>query len=82
MNIDKTLALGAQRRGQVGLADADGTQYRSPVGGFDEPQADQLVLELLVAVDGGCGVPGVQPYVGFEPCGADVAGRPSRSSGS
>src|SRR5438034_879308 len=39
---------------------ADGTQYQSAVGGFGEPQADQLVPQLLVVADGGGGVPGVE----------------------
>ena len=64
----------AQRGGQVGLADPDGPQDQSPVGGFGEPQADQLVPQLLVVADGGGRVPGVQPHVGVEPGGAGAAG--------
>ena len=63
----------AQRGGQVCLADA-GTQYQSPVGGLGEPEADQLVPELLVVADGGGGVPGVQAHVGVEAGGAGAAG--------
>ena len=63
----------AQRGGQVGLADPDGPQYQSPVGGFGEPQADQLVPQLLVVADGGGGVPGVDAHVGAEPGGAGAA---------
>src|SRR5260221_2068245 len=33
----------AQGGGQVGLADADGSQYQSAVGGFGEAEADELV---------------------------------------
>ena len=64
----------AERGGQVGLADADGTQYQGPVGGFGEPQADQFVPQLLVVADGGGGVPGVQPHVGVQAGGAGAAG--------
>jgi DNA invertase Pin-like site-specific DNA recombinase len=56
------------------LTMADGPEYQSPVGGFGEPQADQLVPQLLVVADGGGGVPGVDAHVGVEPGGAGAAG--------
>ena len=56
------------------LPTPDGAQYQSPVGGFGEPQADQLVPQLLVVADGGGGIPGVEAHVGVEPGGAGAAG--------
>ena len=65
-----------------GLADPDRSQNQSAVGGFGEPQADQLVPQLLVVADGGGGVPGVQAHVGVQPGGAGAAGgRPVLAAG-
>src|SRR6266567_2833687 len=47
-----------QRAGQVGLADPDRAQDQSPVGAVEEPQAGQLVPQLVVVADGGGLVPG------------------------
>ena len=52
------------------LADPDRAEDQGAVRAVEEPQAGQLVPQLLVVADGGGVVPGVQPHAGVEPGGA------------
>jgi excisionase family DNA binding protein len=56
------------------LTMADGSQDQGAVGGLGEPEACQLVPQLLVVADGGGGVPGLQPHVRVQAGGAGAAG--------
>jgi hypothetical protein len=64
----------AQGGGQVSLADADGTQDQSAVGGLGEPEAGQLVPQLLVVADGGGVIPVLKPHVRVQASRAGAAG--------
>ena len=57
----------SQRRGQVGLPDADRPQDQGAVACFGEPQGGQVGEQLTVVGQVVQLVPGVEPHAGVEP---------------